>query len=630
MASTPPPCPRKSTHPIFLNTPPSITMNAKITMRLSAIALATLLTACASGPGKFSYTVPDQPEGSTGYAEKPGWATQKFAVAAANPLATDAGYQVLKAGGSAVDAAIAVQMVLALVEPQSSGLGGGAFMLHFDGKAIEAYDGRETAPAAADERLFLGADGKPLPFYEAVVGGRSVGVPGTVRMLELAHQQHGKLPWARLFEPAITLAEGGFKVSARLNGLLASEKYLRNDPVAAAYFYRPDGTPRAVGETLRNPELAQVLRAIASNGSKALLEGDVAKAIVDKVQGHPTNPGKLSLQDLAAYKAIKRDPLCFDYRAQAREFRVCGMPPPSSGALAIGQILGILGDTKAASLPLQDGRPSADWLHLYTEASRLAFADRALYVADPAFVQAPGGNWMNMLDAGYLAQRASLIDPAPGAPSMKTAKPGSPAGVKTSFAPMPTQIEYGTSHISIVDAYGEAIAMTTTIEDGFGARQMVRGFLLNNELTDFSFAPTDASGSPIANRVQPGKRPRSSMAPTLVFDKATGELLMSGGSPGGALIIHYTAKILYGVLNWGMLPQQAINLPNFASLNGPTVLEEKRFPAATVDALKARGHEVREVNMTSGLQAITRGQAHGKTLWMGGADPRREGIVMGD
>jgi gamma-glutamyltranspeptidase / glutathione hydrolase len=245
-------------------------------------------------------------------------------------------------------------------------------------------------------------------------------------------------------------------------------------------------------------------------------------------------------------------------------------------------------------------------------------------------VQAPGGNWMNMLDAGYLAQRASLIDPAPGAPSMKTAKPGSPAGVKTSFAPMPTQIEYGTSHISIVDAYGEAIAMTTTIEDGFGARQMVRGFLLNNELTDFSFAPTDATGAPIANRVQAGKRPRSSMAPTLVFDKATGELLMSGGSPGGALIIHYTAKILYGVLNWGMLPQQAINLPNFASLNGPTMLEEKRFPAATVDALKARGHEVREVNMTSGLQAITRGQAHGKTLWMGGADPRREGIVMGD
>jgi gamma-glutamyltranspeptidase/glutathione hydrolase len=605
-------------------------MTSKTTCRLGAIALAALLTACASGPGSFVYTVPDQPEGSSGYTEKPGWATQKFAVAAANPLATDAGYQVLKAGGSAIDAAIAVQMVLALVEPQSSGLGGGAFLIHYDGKTVAAYDGRETAPAAADEKLFLGADGKPMPFYDAVVGGRSVGVPGTVRMLEMAHQQHGKLPWARLFEPAITLADGGFKVSARLNSLLASEKYLRNDPVAAAYFYRADGSPRAVGETLRNPALAQVLRRIANEGSKALLEGDIAKAIVDKVQGHPTNPGKLSTQDLAGYKAIKRDPLCFDYRANAHDFRVCGMPPPSSGALAIGQILGILGDTKAGTLPLQDGQPSADWLHLYTEASRLAFADRALYVADPAFIQAPGGNWMNMLTPAYLAQRARLIDPAPGAQSMKTAKPGSPGGVKTSFAPMPAQIEYGTSHISIVDASGQAIAMTTTIEDGFGSRQMVRGFLLNNELTDFSFAPADATGAPIANRVQAGKRPRSSMAPTLVFDKASGELLMSGGSPGGALIIHYTAKTLYGVLNWGMLPQQAINLPNFASLNGPTVLEEKRFPTATVDALKARGHEVREVTMTSGLQAITRGTAHGKPVWFGGADPRREGVVMGD
>ena len=599
-------------------------------LQLSSIALATLLVGCASGPGNFTYTVPDQPEGASGYTEKPGWATQKFAVAAANPLATDAGYQVLKAGGSAVDAAIAVQMVLTLVEPQSSGIGGGAFLMHYDGKAVQAYDGRETAPAAADERLFLGADGKPLAFHEAVVGGRSVGVPGTVRMLELAHQQHGKLPWARLFEPAITLAERGFKVSARLNSLLGSEKYLRNDPVAAAYFYRADGSPRAVGETLRNPELAQVLRQIAQVGSKALLEGDVAKAIVNKVQGHPTNPGKLSLQDLAGYKPVKRDALCFDYRVAMRDFSVCGMPPPSSGALAIGQILGILGQTTAATLPLQDGMPSAQWLHLYTEASRLAFADRALYVADPAFVQAPGGNWMNMVAPAYLAQRAGLIDPSTSAPTMKTAKPGNPAGVKTSFAPMPDQIEYGTSHISIVDADGKAIAMTTTIEDGFGARQMVRGFLLNNELTDFSFAPADATGAPIANRVQPGKRPRSSMAPTLVFDKASGELLMSGGSPGGALIIHYTAKTLYGVLNWGMLPQQAINLPNFASLNGPTILEEKRFPVATVDALKARGHEVREVNMTSGLQAITRGQAHGKTIWFGGADPRREGIVMGD
>ena len=606
------------------------TIKLRLSLNLSAVALASLLVGCASAPGNFAYTVPDQPEGSSGYTEKPGWATTRFAVAAANPLATDAGYQVLKAGGSAVDAAIAVQMVLGLVEPQSSGVGGGAFLMHFNGKDVEAFDGRETAPSAADEKLFLGADGKPMSFYDAVVGGRSVGVPGTVRMLELAHKQYGKLPWARLFEPAITLADGGFKVSARLNSLLASEAHLKKDPAAAAYFYRADGSPHPVGATLRNPAFADVLRKIATEGSKALLEGEIAQSIVDKVQKHPTNPGRLSLADLSGYQAVKRAPICSDYRANAKDFRICGFPPPSSGAVAVGQILGILGNTQAAALPLQDGLPSADWLHLYTEASRLAFADRNQYLADPAYVQPPAGNWMSLLEPAYLAQRAKSIGQAPGAQSMKTAQPGTPAGVKSSYAPMPEQAEYGTSHISIVDRYGNAVAMTTTIEDAFGARQMVRGFLLNNELTDFSFAPADAAGTPIANRVQPGKRPRSSMAPTLVFDKATGALVMSGGSPGGALIIHYTAKTLYGVLNWGLLPQQAINLPNFASLNGPTVLEEKRFPAATVDALKARGAEVREANMTSGLQAITRGYAHGEPLWMGGADPRREGVVMGD
>ena len=605
-------------------------MKLRLSLSLSGVALACLLASCASSQRDFSYTVPNQPEGASGYSEKPGWATTKFAVAAANPLATDAGYQVLKAGGSAVDAAIAVQMVLGLVEPQSSGIGGGAFMLHFNGREVQAFDGRETAPAAADEKLFIGADGKPMPFYDAVVGGRAVGVPGTVRMLEMAHRQHGKLAWAKLFEPAITLAEGGFKVSARLNSLLATEVHLKKDPAAAAYFYRADGSPHPVGATLRNPALADVLRQIASAGSKALLEGDVAQAMVDKVQKHPTNPGKLSLADLAGYQAVQRAPICSDYRANTHDFRICGFPPPSSGAIAVGQILGILGNTNAGALPLQDGLPSADWLHLYTDASRLAFADRAQYLGDPAFVQPPAGDWMSLLDPAYLAERAKLIGQAPGAPSMKTAKPGVPAGTKTSSAPMPEQVEYGTSHISIVDSQGNAVAMTTTIEDGFGARQMVRGFLLNNELTDFSFAPTDAAGAPIANRVQAGKRPRSSMAPTLVFDKASGALVMSGGSPGGALIIHYTAKTLYGVLNWGLLPQQAINLPNFASLNGPTQLEEKRFPGTTVEALKARGHEVREVNMTSGLQAITRGQAHGEMVWYGGADPRREGVVMGD
>ena len=604
--------------------------------KLLLIGVAAVLAGCASTPA-FRYQVPDQPEGSSGYAEKPGWSTQRFAVAAANPLATDAGYQILRAGGSAVDAAIAVQMVLALVEPQSSGIGGGAFMMHFNGAAVEAFDGRETAPAAANEGLFLGLDGKPMAFYDAVVGGRSVGTPGTVRMLEMVHRQYGTLPWATLLEPAIVLAESGFKVSARLNTLLKTEVHLKKDPVAAAYFYKPDGTPHDVGYVLRNPALAAVLRKVAASGSKALHEGEVAQAIVNKVRQHASNPGQLSMADLADYKAIKRPALCHDYRANARDYRICGFPPPSSGAIAIGQILGILNQTNAAQLPLENELPSAPWLHLYTEAARLAFADRAQYLGDPDFVTPPAGSWLSLLNPEYLAERARLIGQAPDAPSMKTAKPGTPKGTPTAFAPMPEQIEYGTSHISIVDGNGRAVAMTSTIEDAFGARQMVNvqpglsgGFLLNNELTDFSFAPRDGAGLPVANRVEPGKRPRSSMAPTLVFDKGTGAVLMSGGSPGGALIIHFVAKTLYGVLNWGLTPQTAINLPNFASLNGPTVLEDKRFPATTIDTLKARGHEVREANMTSGLQAISRSPNQARPAWLGGADPRREGIVMGD
>jgi gamma-glutamyltranspeptidase/glutathione hydrolase len=617
-----------------------------------ALAATALLAACAGNPSSFTYQVPAgeaargapaaQPEGASGFTPKPGWATKKFAVAAANPLATDAGYQILKAGGSAVDAAIAVQMVLTLVEPQSSGIGGGAFLLHYNGKTVEAFDGRETAPAAADEKLFLGADGKPMAFYDGVVGGRSVGTPGTVRMLEMAHRQYGKLPWAQLFAPAIQLAEQGFRVSPRLNTLLKDEKYLaKNDPVAAAYFYKPDGTPVDAGSVLRNPALADVLRQIAAGGSKALLEGKVAEAIVGKVRGHAGNPGKLAMSDLAGYQPRKRDPICSDYNAGGKAYRLCGMPPPSSGAIAVGQILGILNNTPAATLGLVTGSggvpgtvsptPSADWLHLYTEASRLAFADRGQYLGDPDFVQPPGGSWMSLLEPAYLSERARLIQ-ATG-PSMKIAQPGVPGAVKTAYAPMPEQVEHGTSHISIVDGYGDAIAMTTTIEDQFGSRLMTDGgtgkaggFLLNNELTDFSFAPSDAEGKPVANRVQPGKRPRSSMAPTLVFDKTSGQLVMSGGSPGGALIIHFTAKTLYGALNWGLNAQQAIDLPNFASLNGPSILEEKRFSPATVQALRNRGAEVREQAMTSGLQAIQTTPGG----FFGGADPRREGLVLGD
>ena len=610
---------------------------------LTSVALACLLAACATAPAPFVYTAPAQPEGSSGYTAKPGWATTKFAVAAANPLATDAGLQVLRAGGSAIDAAVAVQMVLTLVEPQSSGIGGGAFLLHSTGSKVEAFDGRETAPAGVDEKLFIGADGKPMAFYDGVVGGRSVGVPGTVKMLEAAHKQHGKLPWAQLFAPAIALAESGFKVSPRLATLLKDEKYLKADPTAAAYFYNADGSPLAAGTLLKNPALADVLKQIAAKGSSAMHEGSVAQAMVKKVQGHPTNPGKLAMTDLASYQVKKREPICSDYYAAHSAYKICGMPPPSSGAIAIGQILGILANTDAAMLPPVVGMggvpgttgqtPSADFLHLYTEASRLAFADRAQYLGDPDFVTAPGGNWMSLLEPSYLAARAKLIAQQPGGQSMKTAKAGVPGAVKTSYAPMPDQPEYGTSHISIIDGFGNAIAMTTTIEDAFGARQLTDGgtgkaggFLLNNELTDFSFAPTDADGKPVANRVQPGKRPRSSMAPTLVFDKATNQLVMSGGSPGGALIIHYTAKVLFSTLNWGLNAQQAIDLPNFGSLNGPSLLEEKRFAPATIEALRARGAEVREQNMTSGLQAIQKTEKG----FFGGADPRREGVVLGD
>ena len=630
---------------------------------------ASLLAGCATNQPQFTptfnYTAPILPEAASGYTEKPGWATKRFAVAAANPLATDAGYQILKAGGSAVDAAVAVQMVLGLVEPQSSGIGGGAFLLHQDGKAggkMEAFDGRETAPAAATESLFMGADGKPMAFNDAVVGGRSVGVPGTVRMLEMAHKQHGKLPWATLFQPAIALAEGGFKVSPRLNTLLAGERNLKNDPVAAAYFYDAAGTAWPVGHVLKNPAYAAVLRGIAKDGSKALLEGAVAQAIVDKVRNHPTNAGQLSLQDLSNYAPKKRDPLCFDYAVKPETYQICGMPPPSSGAIAIGQILGILNNTVAPKLPLDAAtQPTAaeflspEWLHLYLEASRLAFADRAQYVADPDFVTPPAGSWAQMLNPVYLTQRSKLI----GEMSMKTASAGIPLpydAIKSStkikedlahnfkYAPMPEQIEYGTSHISIIDAAGNALAMTTTIEGAFGSMQMVNpfnaanpalsgGFLLNNELTDFSFTPTDAAGKPIANRVQPGKRPRSSMAPTLVIDKTTGQVIMSAGSPGGALIIHFTAKTLIGTLNWNMNAQEAINLPNFGSLNGPSILEAKRFPPAVLEALKAKGHEVREIEMTSGLQAIERTTSSGAITYdgfFGGADPRREGVVLGD
>lgn len=576
-----------------------------------------LAAGCASAPS-VSLQPPAQPEGASGYSEKSGWATRQFAVAAAHPLAVEAGVQMIKAGGSALDAAIAAQMVLTLVEPQSSGIGGGALLLYWDGRQVEAFDGRETAPADADGGLFLTPGGKPMAFLDGAVGGRSVGAPGAVKMLEQAHRKHGKLPWTRLFEPAIALAEQGFPVGARLHALLTNETQLQKDPVARHYFYDAEGQPWPTGHLLKNPALAALLKRIGAEGSSALLTGEVARDIVDKVRNHPSNPGKLSVQDLADYQPKQRAPLCTNWLA----YRVCGFPPPSSGAITVAQILGMLQHALPAGPPLESGMPSPNMLHQYSEAARLAFADRNLYLADPDFVAAPGGNWMNLVDDAYLSRRAALI----GTRSMHSATPGAPGRLNTSWAPQPEQIEHGTSHISVIDAAGHALAMTTSIEDGFGSRQMVHGFLLNNQLTDFSFAPADARGNPIANRVEAGKRPRSSMSPTLVFDRHSGQLLMSLGSPGGALIIHYTAKTLLGTLAWGLDVQAAINLPNFGSLNGPTLLEEQRFPAATIAALQARGHEVREMPMVSGLHAIQRIPSG----YQGGADPRREGVVGGE
>ena len=589
------------------------------------------LTVQIASKASDASSTPLQPEVASGLVRNADVITLRTAVASANPLASQAGLDILQAGGSAVDAAIAVQMVLGLVEPQSSGIGGGAFLLHTNGagltRRIQAFDGRETAPAGAHESLFLNAQGQPLPFFDAVVGGRSVGTPGVLKMLAMAHQQHGKLPWARLFDPAINLAKKGFAISPRLHASLLADTHLKLDPSARAYFYQADGAPHPIGYVLRNPELAEVLQRIAKEGINAFYKGDVAQAIVDKVQQHPKNPGRLRLQDLAQYQAKEREALCFDHAVRARVFEICGFPPPSSGAIAVGQILGLLQHApNALKAPIQ-GELNADWLHDYAQASRLAYADRAQYVADPDFVEAPAGDWLSLLSPAYLKLRAQLMGPI----SLKQTPAGIPLGAqKSAYAPMPDQAEFGTSHISIVDAYGNALAMTTTIENSFGARQMVRGFLLNNELTDFSFTPRNAQGRPIANRVQANKRPRSSMSPTLVFDKATGELLMSTGSPGGDMIIHFTTKTLIGVLHWGMTPQQAIDLPNFGALGDPMVVEEKRFSAATLQSLRARGAEVRELALTSGIQAIVKRPMVGHSNnWISGTDPRREGVVLG-
>ncbi|MBC7993925.1 MAG: gamma-glutamyltransferase family protein [Rhizobacter sp.] len=544
---------------------------------------------------------------------------QRHMVAAAHPLATDAGMQMLRAGGSAVDAGIAVQLVLTLVEPQSSGIGGGVFIVHHDGKQVQTIDGRETAPAAATSDLFM-RDGRPMGFMEGVVGGRSVGVPGTLRALELAHRQHGKLPWKALFQPAIRLAEEGFAISLRLANFLrdpAIADSLKQDAQARAYFYEADGSPRAAGSTLRNPALATLLRDVAERGPVALHEDAVARDLVAKVRGHASNPGAITEADVAGYRAKARDPLCFDHRI----WRVCGMAPPSSGTLALAQVLGMLAKHDLAALPPVGQSLDPRAVHWLTEAYRLAYADRDRYVADPDFVPLPGGSPDALLGPVYLAQRGALI----GERSMGKAAPGQPLPGSVVLADDRSPELASTSHVSVVDGHGNALSMTMTIEHLFGSRLMVHGFMLNNELTDFSFVPA-VDGMPVANRVEGGKRPRSSMTPLLVFDRASGELLMSVGSPGGSFIITFVGKVLVGVLDWKLPVQQAMALPNFGSRNGPTELESTPDTAALAEALRALGHEVRLMRLSSGLNGVQR-TPNG---WVGGTDPRGEGSVRGD
>lgn len=558
----------------------------------------------------FAQPLAPAPEAPTGRAARSTATATKDMVAAANPLAAQAGREILAAGGSAVDAAIAVQFVLNLVEPQSSGIGGGAFMVLWDGKSVTTLDGRETAPAAAKPERFLGPDGKPMKFYDAVVGGRSVGVPGTLRLLETAHKRWGKLPWQQVIEPAIRLAEDGFSISPRLNGLLSQEKYLQNDPVARAYFYDADGKPKAVGTVLKNPAFAKTLRLIADKGADGLYTGAVAEDIVATVTAHPTNPGDMTLDDLKAYKVVEREAVCGPYRV----YKICGMGPPSSGAIAVQQILGILESRDMASL-----KPGPEAVHWIAEAGRLAFADRALYVADPAFVTVPV---KGLIDPGYLKSRAALVDENR---SMGKAKPGEPPFQKTFLFGPSEGIEFGTSHMSIVDRNGNAVSMTTTIEDGFGSRLMTKGgFLLNNELTDFSFATVD-DGKPVANRVEAGKRPRSSMAPTIVLDKDD-KLYAVVGSPGGSLIINYVAKALVALLDWQLDPQLAADLPNVGSRNGPTELEAGTEAEGWKAGLEAKGHDVKLIDQNSGIHVIVSTPAG----LVGGADSRREGVAIGN
>jgi gamma-glutamyltranspeptidase / glutathione hydrolase len=580
-----------------------------------SLLVAALLLAFGFYPGErgtsaFAF---DQPESGSGILAKPLVKAKRHMIVAANPLAAEAGLAMLRQGGSAVDAAIATQMVLNLVEPQSSGIGGGAFILYWDAaaKKLVSIDGRETAPSAATPELFLDATGKPLRRDEAIASGLSIGVPGVLAALNLAHDKYGKLPWEKLFQPAIALAREGFPISPRFAGQLAEMNPSSFTSEARAYFFDAQGRPWPTGYKLANPALAETFATIAREGAEAFYRGGIARDMAAAVQNDPRKAGKLTAEDIAAYRAKEREPACVLYRLN----RVCGAGPPSSGGIAVGQVLGIIEPLDLGSAPL-DARAA----HSIGEAERLAFADRARYLADPDFVSVPVEG---LLDSSYLAARRALIE---SARTLAHVAAGSPPNVKQGAFGNDRSVEKGgTSQVSVVDDQGNAFSMTTSIEYAFGARTLVRGFLLNNQLTDFSFEPVDEAGHPVANRVEGGKRPRSAMDPTIVFGPE-GALRYVLGSPGGPGIILFNVKAIVALVNWGLDPADAAALVNFGSVDDPFLLEPSSAWDALAASLGAMGHEVRRVPLTSGehIIAITRdGLA-------GGADPRREGVALGD
>jgi gamma-glutamyltranspeptidase / glutathione hydrolase len=588
---------------------------------IAVLACLGVIASCATPPSTLSPSTPapsaPTPRVTNASAAPvieakpaPAWSHGAM-VAAANPLAVEAGLEILRAGGSAVDAAIAVQAALGLVEPQSSGIGGGAFMLHYSAKTgdVVAYDGREVAPAGATERLFLDEAGQPLPFWTAVKSGRSQGVPGAVAMLHLAWQEQGKLPWATSWQPAIKLAQDGFAVSPRFTGMINGLKgFTEPGPDAKAYLFNPDGTALAAGTLLKNAAYADTLGRIAREGPKGFYEGPVAAAMVEAATRAPL-PGTLSLADLKAYKPAKHEPICRSYRARL----VCGMGPPSSGGIAVLATLGILENFDMAA----SGEKTALGWHRLIEAQRLAYADRDTYVADDRYVAVP---IQGLLDKTYLTSRAALLSDTK---AMEKVEPGTPPGAQPRGRDATGNV-FGTTHFVVVDNQGNAVSMTTTVEGPFGSQRMAAGFFMNNQLTDFSFRITDDKGQPIANAPAAGKKPRSSMAPTLVFDQ-NGQFELAVGSPGGNAIIAYVSKALVGMLDWNLSPQDAISLPNMIARTSPVSIERRRADPALVTALEGLGQKFRDGAGAegSGLHAVRLTPAG----LVGGADPRREGVA---